>query len=109
VQGVVPHRSYGTERDAGDRVVHPPTTATVGAGTAALLGVALDRRTLGQGSLRGRDGICVFSFSLTVPEPEPYRMEVGQRRGVVPFSRVPWNARTGRPTSRRRVHDLGGV
>jgi len=29
----------------------------------------------------------VFSFSLTVPERDAYRIEVGQGRGVVPFAR----------------------
>jgi hypothetical protein len=51
-------------------------------GTATLQG-----GTLRKGPLRGNDDDCVFSFSLTVPERDNYRIEVGQRRGVVPFSR----------------------
>jgi hypothetical protein len=51
-------------------------------GTAALRG-----GTLRDGPLRGNDDDCVFSFSLTVPERDAYRIEVGKRPGQVLFTR----------------------
>ena len=54
----------------------------------ALLGTAtLQGWTLRKGPLRGKDDNCVFSFSLTVPERDAYRIEVSKGRGSVPFSR----------------------
>jgi hypothetical protein len=90
VHGVFPHPSYGAPckgADAGYPDVRPGTTVTVKDGTGAMLGtVALEGGTLRKGPLRERDDDCVFSFSLTVPERDAYRIEVG-RRGVVAFTR----------------------
>jgi len=90
VHGVFPHRNYGAPckgADAGYPDVRPGTTVTVEDGTGAMLGtVALEGGTLRKGLLRERDDDCVFSFSLTVPERDSYRIEVG-RRGVVAFTR----------------------
>ena len=78
VHGFFPHRSYGAPckgANAGYAEIHRGTTVTVTDGT------------LRKGPLRGKDDDCVFSFSLTVPERDAYRIEVGQGRGVVPFAR----------------------
>jgi hypothetical protein len=91
VHGVFPHRTYGRPckaADAGYPDIGSGTKVMVSDGTAAVLGTAsLQGGTLRKGPLRGNDDDCVFSFSLTVPERDNYRIEVGQRRGVVPFSR----------------------
>jgi len=91
VHGFFPHRTYGAPckgADAGYPDIHRDTSVTVRDGTAAVLGtVALQGGTLRKGPLRGKDDNCVFSFSLTVPERDAYRIEVGQGRGVVPFAR----------------------
>jgi hypothetical protein len=91
VHGFFPHRNYGAPcrgADAGYADIHRGTAVTVRDGTAAVLGtVALQGGTLRKGPLRGKDDNCVFSFSLTVPERDAYRIEVGQGRGVVPFAR----------------------
>jgi hypothetical protein len=56
--------------------------------TKAVVGTAeLRGGTLRNGPLRGNDDDCVFSFSLTVPQRDLYRIEVGQRPGQVPFTR----------------------
>jgi hypothetical protein len=91
VHGIFPHRSYGapcTGADAGYPDIRPGITVRVrDAATGALLGtVALEGGTLRKGPLRGRDDDCVFSFSVTVPERDVYRIEVGQR-GSVRFQR----------------------
>jgi hypothetical protein len=44
--------------------------------------------TLRKGLLRGRDDDCVFSFSLTVPERDAYRIEVGRQPGQARFTRA---------------------
>ena len=91
VHGVFPHRTYGRPckaADAGYPDIGSGTKVMVTDGTAAVLDTAeLQGGTLRKGPLRGNDDDCVFSFSLTVPERDNYRIEVGQRRGVVPFSR----------------------
>jgi hypothetical protein len=91
VHGVFPYRTYGRPckaADAGYPDIRSGTKVTVSDGTAAVLGTAaLQGGTLRKGPLRGNDDDCVFGFSLTVPERDNYRIEVGQRRGVVPFSR----------------------
>jgi hypothetical protein len=91
VHGVFPHRTYGRPckaAEAGYPDIGSGTRVMVSDGTAAVLGTAtLQGGTLRKGPLRGNDDDCVFSFSLTVPERDNYRIEVGQRRGVVPFSR----------------------
>jgi hypothetical protein len=91
VHGFFPHRNYGAPcsgADAGYADIRQGTTVTVSDEHAAVLGsVALQGGTLRKGPLRGKDDDCVFSFSLTVPERDAYRIEVGQRRGVVPFTR----------------------
>jgi len=90
VHGVFSHRSYGApcrSADAGYPDIRPGMAVTVRDETAAVLGTSeLGGGTLRKSPLRGRDDDCVFSFSLTVPERDSYRIEVG-RRGVVRFSR----------------------
>ena len=57
--------------------------------SAAVLGsVPLQGGTLRKGLLRGRDDDCVFSFSLTVPERDAYRIKVGRQPGNVRFTRT---------------------
>ena len=56
--------------------------------TKAVVGTAeLQGGTPRNGALRGNDDDCVFSFSLTVPDRDAYRIEVGKRPGQVPFTR----------------------
>jgi len=90
VHGFFPHRNFGAPcrgADAGYPDLRQGTTVTVKDGAGATLGtVALQGGTLRRGPLRGRDDDCVFSFSLTVPERDAYRIEVG-RRGSVRFTR----------------------
>jgi hypothetical protein len=67
--------------------------------TKAVLGTAsLQGGTLRDGPLQGNDDDCVFSFSLTVPERDTYRIEVGRQPGQARFSRSTWRSRAGRPT-----------
>jgi len=91
VHGVFPYRTYGRPcmaADAGYPDIGSGTKVMVTDGTTTVLDTAeLKGGTLRKGPLRGNDDDCVFSFSLTVPERDNYRIEVGQRRGVVPFSR----------------------
>jgi hypothetical protein len=90
VHGFFSHRSYGAScegADVGYPDIHQGTTVKVRDDRSALLGtVALEGGTLRKSPLRGKDDDCVFSFSLTVPERDSYRIAVG-KRGVVPFSR----------------------
>jgi hypothetical protein len=90
VHGVFSPRSFGARcdpADAGYPDIHAGTPVTIRDGTGTLLGsAALAGGTLRKGALRGRDDDCVFSYSLTVPERDAYRIEVG-RRGVVRFQR----------------------
>jgi hypothetical protein len=91
VHGFCPSRDFGAPckgADVGYRDIRAGTTVTVRDQTAALLGTAtLQGGTLRKGPLRGEDDNCVFSFSLTVPERDAYRIEVAKGRGSVPFSR----------------------
>ena len=86
VHGFFPHRSFGAPckgADAGYPDLRQGTVVTVKDGAGATLGtVALQGGSLRRGPLRGRDDDCVFSFSLTVPERDAYRVEVGRRGGV---------------------------
>jgi hypothetical protein len=90
VHGAYRHRSYGAScnpAEAGYPDIHTGTPGTVKDGTGALLGsLRLGGGTLRKGALDDRTDDCVFSFSLTVPERDAYRIEVG-RRGAVPFQR----------------------
>jgi hypothetical protein len=90
VHGFFPHRDYGAAcrpGDAGYADIRAGTTVTVRDQSAAVLGTAeLQGGTLRKSPLRGKDDDCVFSFSLTVPERDAYRIEV-TGRGSVPFSR----------------------
>ena len=92
VHGIFSHRNYGTPcrpADAGYADIHAGTPVQVSdATTGAVLGSA----TLGGGILRqqplvGRDDDCRFQFSLTVPDRNTYKIEVG-KRGAVQFTRA---------------------
>ena len=91
VHGVFPHRSFGgpcKPADAGYPNITPGTAVTVRDETKAVLGTAsLQGGTLRDGPLRGNDDDCVFSFLLTVPERDAYRIEVGRQPGQARFSR----------------------
>jgi hypothetical protein len=91
VHGVFSHHKFGTpcrSADAGYPDITPGTPVRVLDDTKAVVGTAeLRGGTLRDGPLRGNDDDCVFSFSLTVPERNLYRIEVGQRPGQVPFTR----------------------
>jgi hypothetical protein len=91
VHGFFPHRDYGAAcrpADAGYPDIRAgATTVTVRDQSAAILGTAALRGgTLRESPLWGKDDDCVFSFSLTVPERDAYRIEV-EGRGSVPFTR----------------------
>jgi hypothetical protein len=59
------------------------TVLRVKDGTGTTVGTApLEGGTLRKGKLRGRDDDCVFSYSLTVPEREEYRIGVGRGGGA---------------------------
>ena len=91
VHGVFSHQKFGSpcrSADAGYPDILPGTAVRVRDATKAVVGTAqLKGGTLRNGPLRGNDDDCVFSFSLTVPERDVYRIEVGQRPGQVPFTR----------------------
>jgi hypothetical protein len=91
VHGIFSHRGYGrpcNPADAGYPDIRAGTTVTVRDGTGAVLGTtALAGGTLRKGALGGREDDCFFSFSLTVPVVDSYRVEV-ERRGGVKFSRA---------------------
>jgi hypothetical protein len=92
VHGVFPHRDFGSPCKGAD-AGYPDITAGTAlrvrdATTKAVLGeTALQGGTLRKGALRGRDDDCVYSYSLTVPERDAYRIEVGTRPGKVLFTR----------------------
>jgi len=92
VHGLFPHRNFGSPckgADAGYPGVRPGTTVTVRDETTAVLATAtLQGGTLRKGLLRGRDDDCVFSFTLTVPERDAYRIEVGRQPGQAQFTRA---------------------
>jgi len=91
VHGVFPHPRFGSPcrgAEAGYPDIRAGTTVTVRDETKAPLGTAaLQGGTLRDGPLRGNDDDCVFTFSLTVPERDAYRIEVGRRPGQVKFTR----------------------
>ncbi|HEV2918218.1 MAG TPA: hypothetical protein VG673_03095 [Actinomycetota bacterium] len=91
VHGVFSHQKFGSpcrSADAGYPDILPGTAVRVRDATKAVVGTAqLQGGTLRNGPLRGNDDDCVFSFSLTVPERDAYRIEVGKRPGQVLFTR----------------------
>jgi hypothetical protein len=86
VHGFFPHRNFGAPckgADAGYPDLLQGTVVKVRDGAGATLGTtALQGGILRRGKLRGRDDDCVFTFSLTVPERDAYRVEVARRGGV---------------------------
>jgi hypothetical protein len=90
VHGAFRHRSFGaacSPGEAGYPDIHAGTPVTVKDGAGALLGSpTLQGGTLRKGALDDQTDDCVFSFSLTVPDRDAYRIEVS-RRGAVPFQR----------------------
>ena len=91
VHGVFSHQKFGSpcrSADAGYPDILPGTAVRVRDATKAVVGTAqLKGGTLRNGPLRGNDDDCVFSFSLTVPDRDAYRIEVGRRPGQVLFTR----------------------
>ena len=92
VHGVFSHQRFGSpcrSADAGYPDIVPGTAVRVrDDATKAVVGTAeLQAGTLRDGPLRGNDDDCVFSFSLTVPDRDAYRIEVGKRPGQVLFTR----------------------
>jgi hypothetical protein len=93
VHGEFPNRSFGRPckgAEAGYPNIQTGTTVVVTdeAGAAMLGSVPLQGGTLRKGLLRGPDDDCVFSFSLTVPERDAYRIKVGRQPGNVRFTRT---------------------
>ena len=86
VHGFFPRRDFGapcTGRDAGFPDLRHGTEIRVKDGTGAVLArTTLQGGTLQRGKLRGRDDDCVFTYSVTVPERDAYRIEVGGRGGA---------------------------
>ena len=91
VHGVFSHQKFGSpcrSADAGYPDILPGTAVRVRDATKAVVGTAqLKGGTLRNGPLHGNDDDCVFSFSLTVPERDAYRIEVGRQPGQVLFTR----------------------
>jgi hypothetical protein len=93
VHGEFPHRNFGGPckgAEAGYPNIQAGTMVVVqDEASAAVLGSAqLRGGTLRKGLLRGPDDDCVFSFSLTVPERDAYRIKVGRQPGNVRFTRT---------------------
>jgi hypothetical protein len=92
VHGEFPHRNFGSPckgADVGYPNIAAGTVVAVRDETTALLATApLQGGTLRKGLLRGKDDDCVFSFSLTVPERDAYRIQVGKQPGKVRFTRA---------------------
>ena len=93
VHGEFAHRNFGGPckgADAGYPNIQAGTMVVVkDEASAAVLGSAqLQGGTLRKGPLRGPDNDCVFSFSLTVPERDAYRIKVGRQPGNVRFTRT---------------------
>jgi hypothetical protein len=93
VHGEFPQRNFGRSckgAETGYPNIQAGTMVVVkDEATAAVLGsVPLQGGTLRKGLLRGTDDDCVFSFSLTVPERDAYRIKVGQQPGNVRFTRT---------------------
>jgi hypothetical protein len=86
VHGFFPRRHFGapcTGRDAGFPDLRQGTEVRVRDGTGAVLArTTLQGGTLQRGKLRGRDDDCVFAYSVSVPERDAYRIEVGRRGGA---------------------------
>jgi hypothetical protein len=91
VHGVFSHTNFGSpcrSADAGYPDIRAGTAVRVRDATKAVVGTAeLVGGTLRDGPLRGNDDDCVFSFSVTVPDRDAYRIEVGKRPGQVLFTR----------------------
>jgi hypothetical protein len=93
VHGEFPKRNFGGPcrgAEAGYPSIQAGTMVVVkDEGSAAVLGsVPLQGGTLRKGLLRGTDDDCVFTFSLTVPERDAYRIKVGRQPGNVRFTRA---------------------
>jgi hypothetical protein len=93
VHGEFPDRNFGRSckgAEAGYPSIQAGTMVVVkDEASAAVLGsVPLQGGTLRKGPLRGRDDDCVFTFSLTVPERDAYRIKVGRQPGNVRFTRL---------------------
>ena len=93
VHGEFPNRNFGRPCDgaeAGYPNINAGTMVTVqDEASAPVLGsVPLQGGTLRKGRLRGRDDDCVYSFSLTVPARDAYRIKVGRQPGNVQFTRT---------------------
>jgi hypothetical protein len=93
VHGEFPNRNFGGPckgAEAGYPNIQAGTMVVVKdeASAAELGSVPLQGGTLRKGLLRGPDDDCVFSFSLTVPERDAYRITVGQQPGNVRFTRT---------------------
>ena len=93
VHGVFPHRNFGgpcTGAGAGYPDIRAGTPVRVrdDATKTVLATATLEGGTLRKGKLRGRDDDCVYSFTLSVPERDAYRIEVGRRPGRVLFTRA---------------------
>ena len=91
VHGIYKHRDYGKSckpAEAGYADIHAGTPVQVLDGTTgAVLGTAaLAGGILHQQPLKGPDDDCRFQFSLTVPDRDKYKIEVG-KRGAVRFTR----------------------
>ena len=85
-------RRFEREARAAARLSHPGIVAVHDQGrhadgTVFLVLELVEGGTLRDGPLRGNDDDCVFSFSLTVPDRDAYRIEVGRRPGQVLFTR----------------------
>jgi hypothetical protein len=86
VHGVYSHQNFGgpcKAADAGYPDITPGTAVRVRDDrTKAVVGTAeLQGGTLRDGPLRGNDDDCIFRFSLTVPDRDAYRIEVGRQPG----------------------------
>jgi len=92
VHGEFAHRNFGGPckgADAGYPNIQAGTMVVVQDERSVVLGSApLQGGTLRKGLLRGRDDDCVFSFRVTVPEREAYRIKAGQQPGNVRFTRT---------------------
>jgi hypothetical protein len=93
VHGVFPQRNFGgpcTGAGAGYPDIRAGTPVRVrdDATKTVLATATLEGGTLRKGKLRGRDDDCVYSFTLSVPERDAYRIEVGRRPGRVLFTRA---------------------
>ena len=92
VHAVFPHRNFGSPckgADVGYPDIQPGTVVRVrDDSTQSVLATAtLQGGTLRKGRLVGRDDDCVYSFVMTVPDRDAYRIEVGTRPGKVQFTR----------------------